>query len=55
MKNAHGSLALIACLFPEGMVANVCLLDASYFSINYVKMQDNYIHMQHNYVDMQQK
>ena len=43
------------------MVAYLCPLCASYFSIKYVDMQDkyvdmqdNYVNMQHNYVDMQE-
>ena len=42
------------------MVAYLCPLCASYFSIKYVDMQDkyvdmqeSYVNMQHNYVDMQ--
>ena len=36
------------------MVAYLCSLCASYFSRNYVDMQDSYVNMQHNYVDMQE-
>ena len=44
------------------MIEYLCPLCASYFSINYVDMQDkdvdmqdSYVNMQHNYVDMQKK
>ena len=43
------------------MVAYLCPLCASYFSFNYVDMQDkdvdmqdSYVNMQHNYADMQE-
>ena len=34
------------------MVAYFCPLHASYFSTDYVNMQDNYVNMQDKYVDM---
>ena len=35
------------------MVAYFCPLHASYFSTDYVNMQDNYVNMQDKYVNMQ--
>ena len=56
MADCSTSSRKITVLLPnclKTMVAYFCPLHASYFSTDYVNMQDTYVNMQDKYVNMQ--
>ena len=56
VKDKHGNKGQnndVSCVYLSPMVAYFCPLHASYFSTDYVNMQDTYVNMRDNYVNMQ--